>query len=242
MSGRARNESAALGIAVAASVALHALALGLGGLARHAHQFEPPRVLSVLLPEREPPAPKVAPPLPIPAKAEPAPPKQKAPAPPPKPARRVEETRPILTAREPSPAAPAAVPVPPPAPPASVAAPAPAPAAAAPAAPGAGTPAGAGESVVPPSYRAAYLQNPAPRYPASARRSGEEGTVRLKVFVTSEGKPAKVELERTSGSAVLDAAAADAVAAWRFVPARRGGEAVEAWVVVPIVFRLEAAN
>jgi len=62
------------------------------------------------------------------------------------------------------------------------------------------------------------------------------------VLVGPDGKAAKVELDRSSGSPVLDAAATDAVARWRFVPARRGAEAVEAWVVVPMVFRLEAAN
>ena len=37
----------------------------------------------------------------------------------------------------------------------------------------------------------------------------------------------------------LDRAAEDAVARWRFVPARRGESAVEAWVLVPIVFKLK---
>ena len=44
-----------------------------------------------------------------------------------------------------------------------------------------------------------------------------------------------------SFSASLDAAAAEAVKRWHFVPARRGTEAVEAWVRVPIEFRLEDA-
>lgn len=30
----------------------------------------------------------------------------------------------------------------------------------------------------------------------------------------------------------------DAVRGWRFVPARRGEQAVEAWVRIPLVFRL----
>jgi protein TonB len=76
----------------------------------------------------------------------------------------------------------------------------------------------------------------------AARRNGEEGTVLLRVLVTPDGKAGKVELDRSSGSAVLDQAAAEAVSRWRFVPARRDAEAVEAWVVVPMVFRLEAAN
>ncbi|MCX7891033.1 MAG: energy transducer TonB [Burkholderiales bacterium] len=101
---------------------------------------------------------------------------------------------------------------------------------------------GAGEALTPPSYRAAYLQNPPPRYPVSARRNGEEGTVMLRVLVTPDGRPGKVQLERSSGSPALDSAALEAVERWRFVPARRGSESVEAWVLVPLVFRLEAAN
>ena len=93
--------------------------------------------------------------------------------------------------------------------------------------------------VTPPNFNAAYLRNPAPRYPAVARRNGEQGTVTLKVLVTREGLPASVSVETTSGSASLDQAAADAVKGWRFAPARQGAQAVEAWVLVPIVFKLE---
>ena len=94
-------------------------------------------------------------------------------------------------------------------------------------------------AVAPPAFNAAYLRNPAPRYPPVARRSGEQGTVTLRVLVTPEGLPARVDLERTSGSVHLDNAALEAVKGWRFTPARRGSEAVEGWVLVPIVFRLE---
>lgn len=91
----------------------------------------------------------------------------------------------------------------------------------------------------PPSFSASYLQNPAPRYPLAARRAGEQGTVTLKVLVTSEGLPRRVEIEKTSGSSRLDTAALDAVKRWRFVPARRGATPIESWVLVPVVFRLE---
>lgn len=93
-----------------------------------------------------------------------------------------------------------------------------------------------------PSFNAAYLRNPAPRYPIIARRNGEQGTVTLKVLVTREGAPAKVSVDKTSGSAHLDAAALETVRSWRFVPARQGMQPVEAWVLVPIVFRLEPVS
>ena len=91
----------------------------------------------------------------------------------------------------------------------------------------------------PPSFGAAYLRNPAPGYPLEARRAGEQGTVTLKVLVGSDGLPQRVEVEKTSGSSRLDTAALDAVKRWRFVPARRGSTAIESWVLVPVVFRLE---
>jgi len=92
----------------------------------------------------------------------------------------------------------------------------------------------------PPAFNAAYLRNPPPRYPLAARRNGDEGTVMLRVLVTVDGAAARVELDRSSGSASLDNAALDAVRNWRFVPARRGSQNVEDWVRVPVVFRIES--
>lgn len=90
-----------------------------------------------------------------------------------------------------------------------------------------------------PEFSAAYLHNPKPRYPLSARRREESGTVRLKVLVTPQGTAARVELEQSSGSSALDQAALETVKDWRFLPARRGDESIEAWVKVPVRFRLE---
>jgi len=97
-------------------------------------------------------------------------------------------------------------------------------------------------AVTPPAFNAAYLRNPPPRYPVSARRNGEQGTVTLRVLVTREGAPATVTVHATSGSSALDAAAVEAVKGWRFTPARQGADAVEAWVLVPIVFRLDGVS
>jgi protein TonB len=92
----------------------------------------------------------------------------------------------------------------------------------------------------PPAINAAYLRNPPPRYPPAARRNGDEGRVLLRVLVNPEGAAARVELDQSSGSPLLDGAALDAVRGWRFVPARRGAQNVEGWVRVPLVFRLES--
>jgi protein TonB len=96
--------------------------------------------------------------------------------------------------------------------------------------------------ITPPAFNAAYLQNPAPRYPLMARRRGEQGTVTLRVLVTRDGIPARVSVERTSGSGHLDSAALETVKTWRFTPARAGSEPIEAWVLVPVVFRLEGTS
>ena len=97
-------------------------------------------------------------------------------------------------------------------------------------------------SAPPPVTGAAYLRNPAPTYPMAARRAGEQGTVMLRVLVTTEGLPARVDLQKSSGSAHLDRAAIETVKGWRFKPARRGNEAVEGWVDVPVVFNLREAS
>jgi periplasmic protein TonB len=96
--------------------------------------------------------------------------------------------------------------------------------------------------VTPPGFDAAYLSNPAPAYPPAARRAGEQGTVTLRVLVTREGLPSRVEIEKSSGSKNLDAAARDSVWGWRFVPARQGTDPIESWVLVPVVFRLDGSG
>jgi len=94
-------------------------------------------------------------------------------------------------------------------------------------------------AVVAARFDADYLHNPKPVYPALARRMGEEGKVLLKVRVSAQGTALEVAVAKSSGFARLDAAASEAVARWRFVPARRGDEPVDSSVVVPITFALE---
>lgn len=96
--------------------------------------------------------------------------------------------------------------------------------------------------VTPPNFNAGYLRNPPPRYPWLARRNGEQGTVTLKVLVSREGLPSSISVQTTSGWVSLDQAAIEAVKGWRFAPARQGPQAVEAWVLVPIVFKLEGVS
>lgn len=61
----------------------------------------------------------------------------------------------------------------------------------------------------------------------------------LRVTVTPDGLPGRIEIARSSGSERLDQAATNAVRQWRFVAARQGERAIEASVLVPIIFKLE---
>lgn len=94
-------------------------------------------------------------------------------------------------------------------------------------------------TVVEPRFDAAYLNNPPPAYPPLSRRLGEEGRSILRVLVGPDGAAQQVQIHRSSGSSRLDNAAAEAVGRWKFVPARRGDEALAAWVLVPIAFSLK---
>jgi protein TonB len=93
-------------------------------------------------------------------------------------------------------------------------------------------------SIEPPSFAAAYLNNPAPQYPQVSRRVGEQGRVLLRVLVSSSGLADSVQVETSSGSSKLDQAALKAVEKWNFVPAKRSNQPVSAYVLVPIKFSL----
>lgn len=199
-------------IGMAAAVALHAV----GGAALLA--YEPARsallaVAPIMVSLVTPPKPEVK---------EPTPPKPKpAIQPRPKP----PEPLPIITApiETPSPS-PIILPPPPPPPP-----PEPAPVVVAPPPP----------LITAPIFAADYLDNPAPPYPSLARRAGEQGRVVLRVLVSPSGKADEVEIRTSSGHRRLDESARDTVRRWRFIPAKRGDEPVQAWVLIPISFRLE---
>ncbi|GGP00839.1 energy transducer TonB [Stakelama pacifica] len=92
--------------------------------------------------------------------------------------------------------------------------------------------------VTPPSFDAAQLDNPAPRYPFLSRKAHEEGVVMLRVLVSPDGSAKTLQVDRTSGSKRLDDAALSTVRRWKFVAATQAGKAIEAWVLVPVKFSL----
>jgi periplasmic protein TonB len=218
---------------VSLSILVHGAVLAFVPLLHHAPELEAPPVLTVVLREPAPEPQEHVRPAP--------PPPMMAPRPPRKTATRSTSRLEALPLPKPSPApeTPAIAPQPS-APPAAPEEAASASVQRLPAAPAPGAvDQRAEERASSADFRAAYLRNPPPAYPASARRNGEAGTVTLRVLVSAEGRPEQVELERSSGSNALDLAALQGVRQWRFAPARRGGVPHEAWVLVPIVFRLE---
>lgn len=85
------------------------------------------------------------------------------------------------------------------------------------------------------AYRSAPLQ-----FPVQALRQHMQGTVLLRVLVDEAGRPVDVQVERSSGYALLDRSAREQVlAGWRFHPAIVNGQAVRAWAQVPVSFALQ---
>jgi protein TonB len=205
----------AIAIALHLAVLLYPLAPTIDPL-----EIPPPATVMVRLVDT------VALPTPMPMQAAPATVPKPTPAPPPVRERRVVAPRPVIAVQPEQAALAASFSVPAVATGAQVATAESAPAMASPA-------------VTPARFDAAYLHNPRPDYPSLSRRLGEEGKVLLRVRVSREGQPAAVDLEKSSNFARLDEAARAVVAHWRFVPARRGDEAIEATVIVPVVFRLD---
>jgi protein TonB len=79
--------------------------------------------------------------------------------------------------------------------------------------------------------------NRAPIYPPEARARGWEGDVVLRIRVSSAGLVEEVEVEVTSGHAILDAAAVEAARTWRFRPALEDGRPVPRLLRRRIAFR-----
>ena len=95
-------------------------------------------------------------------------------------------------------------------------------------------------AIAPVVTQPAYLRKPKPVYPASARLKRQEGIVLLAVEVSAQGKPLRVEVETSSGFALLDEAALTTVLRrWRFTPAQLDGVPVADRVQVPVQFQLD---
>lgn len=79
-----------------------------------------------------------------------------------------------------------------------------------------------GQGVVPPRPDSAFRNQP-PAYPLEAARQRAQGTVKLLIRVSAQGRPQDVVIANSSGAESLDRAARNAVRRWRFTPAQMGG-------------------
>lgn len=86
------------------------------------------------------------------------------------------------------------------------------------------------------------LDNPRIDYPFLANVRGVEGRVTVRVEVLANGHPGKMWLKQSSGSGILDQNAQEQLKQWRFVPARKNGQPVSAWIDVPVQYRLSEAR
>ena len=81
-----------------------------------------------------------------------------------------------------------------------------------------------------------YIRADPPVYPKESQRRHEFGTVVLRVLVDAFGRPAQIQVERSSGFERLDAAARAAVEKFQFRPHEVDGIAQPAQVLIPIGF------
>lgn len=88
-------------------------------------------------------------------------------------------------------------------------------------------------------YKAAYLNNPKPPYPAMAFKMRVEGTVVLRALILPDGKCSEVMIAKTSGNESLDRSALNTVSQWQFTPAKAQGKEISQWVNIPITFSIK---
>lgn len=93
----------------------------------------------------------------------------------------------------------------------------------------------------PPVVTTARYRHPPtpPAYPPRAISLGLEGTALVRALVGTDGATRALRLHRSSGHHELDQAALAAVRGWAFAAATEGGRPIEAWVEVPVRFRLD---
>ncbi|MFZ1982451.1 MAG: TonB family protein [Smithella sp.] len=83
-----------------------------------------------------------------------------------------------------------------------------------------------------------YKENAPPVYPEIARLRGYEGIVLVFAEILPDGRVGKIKIRKSSGYAILDQSAIQAVKPWRFEPAKKSGNPFAAWVELPIKFIL----
>jgi TonB family protein len=83
-----------------------------------------------------------------------------------------------------------------------------------------------------------YRENAPPSYPEIARVSGYEGIVLVLAEILPDGRVGNMKIRKSSGYAILDQSAIEAVKPWKFEPAKKSGNPFTVWVELPIKFIL----
>ena len=78
-----------------------------------------------------------------------------------------------------------------------------------------------------------------PEYPSASRRLEEEGSVKLKFLVGTDGKVIDSQVEKSSGFRRLDEAARQGLLKCQFKPASVGGIPQQSWATMTYTWRLE---
>jgi TonB family protein len=90
------------------------------------------------------------------------------------------------------------------------------------------------KDMTPPSV----LYKPDPKYDANAQEARIEGTVKLRVEITTAGRPQNITVLKSLDPG-LDANAVEAVSNWKFKPATKDGEPVAVFANIEVVFHLK---
>ncbi len=87
-----------------------------------------------------------------------------------------------------------------------------------------------------------YRENVPPVYPEMARIRGYEGVVLVYAEILPDGRVGNMKIRKSSGYAILDKSAVEAVKPWKFEPAKKSGKPLTVWVELPIKFVLHDDN
>jgi len=82
------------------------------------------------------------------------------------------------------------------------------------------------------------LQSISAPYPASARKLGQQGLVKVRADIDDQGIVTEDKISASSGFASLDNAALDAVKRTRFLPAVKNGRSVASSIIIRVRFQL----
>jgi periplasmic protein TonB len=105
-----------------------------------------------------------------------------------------------------------------------------------------GSSGGLGQAIVFESYELDSPPEPVvkvpPVYPYQAREQGTEGVVQVRLLVRPDGSVGQVLIVAARPEGIFEEAVRQAVPRWKFEPGKVDGQAVAAWVVTAVHFKL----